>query len=54
MKDLIDVLNAYAVSDGAVKEQCVIPEIDFTEINTNIETYRQQSIEFLRYLIWRR
>lgn len=50
MNDLIDVLDAYTVKDKNVKEQVVIPKINFTTINRNINAYRTQSIQYLDLL----
>lgn len=52
MNDLIDVLGAYIVKDKTVKEQMVIPQIDFNDINKNIDAYRAQSIQYLNLLTW--
>lgn len=50
MNDLIDVLGAHGVKDKIVKEQVVIPQINFNDINRNIKNYRELSIRYLNLL----
>lgn len=50
MNDLIDVLGAYTVKDKTVREQVVIPQIDFNSINKSICAYRTRSIQYLDIL----
>lgn len=50
MNDLIEMLGAYEVKDKKVKEEVIIPKIDFDKINRNIEKYREQSVQYLDLL----
>lgn len=51
MNDLIDTLGADEVRDATVKEQVIIPKIDFDNINRNIKEYRERSIQYLDFLM---
>lgn len=51
MNDLIDVLGAHEVKDRMVKEQVIIPQINFNDINRNIKNYRERSIRYLNLLM---
>lgn len=50
MNDLIDMLEAYKVKDQTVKDRVIIPDMDFSAINKNIQKYREQSIRYLSLL----